>query len=230
MLYVPGVGEAAISVSGDPEQRVGLAHTIRSAGNVTRALESLGCGGRIGLRGPFGSHWPIEECHGKDVVLVAGGIGMAPLRPLVCSLLEYRDRFGEITLLLGARTPDGILFSGEWPLWQDGINVQCTVDRATSNWGGHVGVVTSLLERLPIRHPENTIVMTCGPEVMMWYSIRCALDRGISRSSVWLSLERNMNCAVGLCGHCQLGPAFICKDGPVVPYDKVAPFLKVKAL
>ena len=230
MLYVPGIGEAAISLSGDPCHAHGLAHTIRAAGNVTQALAKMGHSGKIGLRGPFGSHWPIDECAGKDVILVAGGIGMAPLRPLVYSLLGDRSRFGEITLLLGARTPQGLLFPDEWPDWQENITVCSTVDRATPDWSGHVGVVTSCLERLPIRRPENTILMTCGPEVMMWYTIRCVLNRGLAETSVWLTMERNMNCAIGVCGHCQFGPVFLCKDGPVLRYDRVAPFLKVKSL
>lgn len=230
MLYLPGVGEAAISVSGDPAEPQLLAHTIRAAGNVTHALAALGEGGQIGLRGPFGSHWPVEECPGNDIILVAGGIGMAPLRPVVCWLLSNRERYGQITLLMGARTPDGLLYPDEWSDWQQHMDVQQTVDRAPEDWRGNVGVVTSLLERLPISRPEQTSLMTCGPEVMMWYTIRSALARGLQSSAVWLSLERHMNCAVGFCGHCQLGPEFVCKDGPVVPYDRVAPFLKVKAL
>ncbi len=230
MLHVPGIGEAAISLSGDPGNPQQLVHTIRTAGNVTQALATLGEGGRIGLRGPFGAHWPVEHCIGNDVILVAGGIGLAPLRPVVYSLLASRERYGQITLLMGARTPDGLLYSDEWSLWQQQIDVQQTVDRAPEDWQGNVGVVTSLLERLPIARPQCTSLMTCGPEVMMWYTIRSALTLGLPQSSMWLSLERHMNCAVGFCGHCQMGPEFVCKDGPVVPYERVAPFLKVKAL
>lgn len=230
MLYVPGIGESAISVSGNPDESSFLAHTIRTAGNVTHALAGLGTGGQIGLRGPYGTPWPLDECVGRDVILVAGGIGMAPLRPVVCSLLANRERYGHITLLMGARTPDGLLYADEWPAWKEQLDVQRTVDRAPDDWQGNVGVVTSLLERMPIRHPQQTCLMTCGPEVMMWYTIRSALSRGLPSSAIWLSLERHMNCAVGFCGHCQLGPEFVCKDGPVVPYDRVASFLKVKAL
>ena len=155
---------------------------------------------------------------------------MAPLRPLVCALLTDRASFGNISLLLGARTPAGLLCAAEWDKWRAGMDVHCTVDRATAEWQGHVGVVTTLLERLPIDRPDNTVLLTCGPEVMMWYSIRSALARGLSERSVWLSLERNMNCAVGFCGHCQLGPAFICKDGPIIRWDCIAPYLKTKSL
>lgn len=230
MLYIPGVGEAAISLSGDPAQPDELAHTVRAAGNVTQTLARMGESGKVGLRGPFGTHWPLDECVHRDVILVAGGIGMAPLRPLVYSLLADRSRFGEISLLLGARTPSGLLFSREWPDWQEQINVYNTVDRATSDWSGHVGVVTSLLERLPIENPQNTVLMTCGPEVMMWYTIRCVLNRGLSDTSVWLTMERHMNCGIGMCGHCQFGSVLLCRDGPVVRYDHVAPFLKVNSL
>lgn len=230
MLYVPGIGEAAISISGDPGKSGPLAHTIREAGNVTQALAKPGSPATIGLRGPFGTGWPIDECEGNDVILVAGGIGMAPLRPVVYTMLADRNRFGNITLLMGARTPDGLLYPDEWSTWESQIDVQQTVDRAEDNWQGHVGVVTSLLERLAIPRPQKTILMTCGPEVMMRYTIRGALSRDVPRTSAWLSMERNMNCAVGFCGHCQLGPDFVCKDGPVLRYDRVAPFFKVNTL
>ena len=230
MLYVPGIGEAAISISGNPEKQGPLAHTIREAGNVTQALAQMGPQAAIGLRGPFGTGWPIDECEGNDVILVAGGIGMAPLRPVVYTMLADRHRFGNITLLMGARTPDGLLYPDEWSTWKSQIDVQQTVDRAEGHWQGHVGVVTSLLERMDIPRPQNTILMTCGPEVMMRYTIRGALSRDVPKTSCWLSMERNMNCAVGFCGHCQLGPDFVCKDGPVLRYDRVAPFFKVNTL
>lgn len=230
MLYVPGIGESAISVSGHPAEAEPLAHTIRAAGNVTQALARMGEGGRIGLRGPFGTWWPLEECEGRDLILVAGGIGMAPLRPVVLSVLANRERYGEVTLLMGARTPDGLLYREEWSEWKQQLDVQQTVDRAPDDWQGNVGVVTSLLDRLPVPRPTQTSLLTCGPEVMMWYTLRSALAQGLLSSAMWLSLERHMNCAIGFCGHCQLGPEFVCRDGPVVPYDRVAPFLKVKAL
>lgn len=231
MVYLPGVGEAAISVSGDPANPERLPHTIRAAGNVTQALAKLKTGSGLGLRGPFGSHWPLDQCNGKDVVLVGGGIGLAPLRPAICQLLSQRDRYGHITLLYGTRTPETILYSEEFDHWRSlGLDVQVTVDRTTDGWSGNVGVVTLLLERAKLPHPENTILMCCGPEVMMWYTIQSARSRGISDSSLYVSLERNMNCAIGLCGHCQFGPEFVCKDGPVFRYDRVASILKVEEL
>lgn len=251
MIYLPGIGEAAISISGAPcsaggpglgrgtsetPERSGdpcslsIVHTIREAGNVTQALGKLNVGARVGLRGPFGSSWPVQECIGKDVILVAGGIGMAPLRPVVYEILRNREQYGNVTLLLGARSADGLLYGDEIAEWQASIDVQQTVDRSSDDWNGHVGVVTALLERMPIPRPNDTLLMTCGPEVMMWYAIKAALDRGMNEQSAWVSLERNMNCAIGLCGHCQLGPEFLCKDGPVFRYDRVASILRVEGL
>jgi NAD(P)H-flavin reductase len=208
-----------------------LAHTIRTAGNTTRALERLGVGGQLGLRGPFGTSWPIEECHGKDVILVAGGIGLAPLRPAVEQLLAQRSEFGRVTLIYGARSPDTLLYTSQFADWiSRGLNLQITVDRATTDWSGNIGVVPLLVDRLRPLTPANSIILTCGPEVMMRYTVRSALERGMNSTQIYLSLERNMQCAVGLCGHCQLGPAFICKDGPVFRHDKIVPYLRVENL
>lgn len=231
MLYLPGLGEIAISISGDPGLRDVVSHTIREAGNVTRALAKLPANSSIGLRGPFGSHWPVEDCVGRDVVLVAGGIGLAPLRPVVCHLLTHRDAFKNVTLIIGSREPSGLLYSEEYEDWRaGGIDVQVTVDRADSSWRGKIGMVTNVLDRLPLRDPKQIILMTCGPEVMMWYTIQMALGRGIPAESLYVSLERNMNCAIGLCGHCQFGPEFLCKDGPIFRYDRVASILKIDDL
>ncbi|MEZ6061340.1 MAG: FAD/NAD(P)-binding protein [Planctomycetaceae bacterium] len=231
MLYLPGVGEVAISISGDPADRSAVPHTIRQAGNVTRALASLSDGAGIGLRGPFGSSWPMEQCLGKDVIVVAGGIGLAPLRSAILELLAERSRFGRLSLLYGARMPQDLLYAGEYDDWRSrGFDVHITVDRGPIGYNGHVGVVTQLLDRLPLNRPSDTLLLTCGPEVMMWYTIQSAIRRGLSSDAIYVSLERNMNCAVGLCGHCQLGPEFLCKDGPVFPYDRVASILKVHDL
>ena len=231
MLYLPGVGEVAISISGNPQDLSTVPHTIRAAGNVTHALARWGAGAAIGVRGPFGSSWPMDQCRGKDVLLVAGGIGLAPLRPAIYELLSRRDQFGELTLLYGAREPDGLLYRDEFDDWSNaGLDVQTTVDRAHVAWTGNVGVVTLLLDRLPLTRPDDTLLLTCGPEVMMWYTVHAALRRGLAPQSVYVSLERNMNCAIGLCGHCQFGPEFLCKDGPVFRYDRVAPILKVDDL
>jgi NAD(P)H-flavin reductase len=231
MLYLPGSGEVPISVSGEDALRQTWAHTIRVAGNVTQVLAGLPVGASLGLRGPYGSAWPLDECVGHDVILVAGGIGLAPLRPAVRHLLKHRERYGRLTLLYGARTCDTLLYQAEFQEWSNqGMNIVTTVDRATAGWLGNVGVVTLLLDRLRPLTPARSAVMVCGPDVMMRYVVRSAMARGIGSRQIWLSLERNMQCAVGLCGHCQLGPAFICKDGPVFRHDRIAPYLGVEAL
>lgn len=231
MVYVPGLGEAAISISGDPSQTHSIPHTIREAGLVTTALAALPLGATIGLRGPFGSAWPVEICEDQDVILVAGGIGLAPLRPVIYDMVSRRDRYRRCTVLVGARDPGGLLYQQDYQQWQDrGIDVLVTSDRPADDWHGHVGVVTTLLDRLPIPEPSRVVLMTCGPEVMMWYTAQTAIDRGIPVESVFVSLERNMNCAIGLCGHCQFGPHFLCKDGPVFRFDRVASILRISDL
>lgn len=231
MLYLPGAGESAISISGDTSACEILDHTVRVAGNVTQGLAQLSAGDTLGMRGPFGSSWPMEECEGRDVVLVTGGIGLPPLRPVIYDLLNHREKFGRLHLLYGARSPETLLFQPEYENWSErGLNLQRTVDRSVPGWQGNVGVVTLLLERLEPFDASNTVLFCCGPEVMMRFVARTAFERGMSPTQVWVSMERNMNCAIGLCGHCQLGPAFICKDGPVFRYDQISPYLKVEGL
>ena len=231
MLYLPGVGEVAVSLSAGSERAGTWDHTIRVAGNITRALAALSVGGSLGLRGPYGSSWPLDKCAGTHVVIAAGGIGLAPLRPIVYRLVAARKQFGRATLLYGARTPDTLLYRREFDGWsRGGWDVQTTVDRSLPGWPGNVGVVPLLLDRLRPLSPANSILLLCGPEVMMRYTVRSALARGLRKEQIWVSLERNMQCAVGLCGHCQLGPAFVCKDGPIFRYDKIEPFLDVEGL
>lgn len=235
MLYVPGIGESAISISGRDGTEV-LRHTIRTVGNVTGALDRGQIGMSLGLRGPFGTPWPVEQFsesgnRKKNVIVVAGGIGLAPLRSVIAHLMDIRSSVDRVDLLMGGRTPIDLLYAYEYSTWSDhGINVQTTVDRANQEWLGNIGVVTLLLDRMAIPHPESTILMTCGPEVMMRYVVQAAARRGIPESNMWVSLERNMKCAIGLCGHCQLGPEFVCKDGPVFRSDLVAPWLRVQGL
>lgn len=231
MLYLPGVGEVAISISADPAATRQWAHTIRVAGGVTQTLARMQPGETLGLRGPYGAAWPVNRCVGKDVVVVAGGIGLAPLRPAIYRILQNRSLFGQLTLLIGSRTPEGFLYANEYNSWSaGGFDVQVTVDHATEGWAGSVGVVTLLLDRLKLPRPDATMMLTCGPEVMMHYAAKSAQHRGLMPEQVWLSTERNMQCAVGLCGHCQLGPKFICKDGPVFRLDEIAPYLQVEGL
>jgi NAD(P)H-flavin reductase len=231
MLYLPGAGEIAISISDDPQRTESCAHTIRVAGNVTRTLAKMKIGQTLGLRGPFGKSWPMAQCVGRDVVLVTGGIGLAPLRPVICTLLNDRRQFGRLNLLYGARSPASLLYSREYDDWSHrGLMIQSTVDRSSPDWRGNVGVVTTLLEQLRTFDPNNSILLCCGPEVMMRFTVMTALSRGISPEQIWLSMERNMQCAVGFCGHCQLGPTFICKDGPIFRYDRISHFMDVEGL
>jgi NAD(P)H-flavin reductase len=231
MLYVFGVGEVPISVSGDPTQPQPLVHTTRVVGTVTKAMRAVKRGDTLGVRGPFGSHWPIKHCTGKDVVLVAGGIGLAPLRPVLYQLLTQRQQYGHITLLYGTRTPQDILFNRQLQAWRTRCNlgVAITVDRATDAWRGHVGVVTKLIPKATF-DPLNTVAMICGPEVMMRFTIVELHNRGLADAHIFVSMERNMHCAVGFCGHCQFGPTFVCKDGPVFRYDRIKDWFGVREI
>jgi NAD(P)H-flavin reductase len=234
MLYVPGVGEIAIGVSADPEVAEGERtwdHTIRLAGQVTGALAELSPGMTIGLRGPYGSIWPLTEHHDHDVLLIAGGTGLASLRAALYELLLHRDQYRRVTLLYGSRTPETLLYESEYAQWKRrGLTVHSTVDQATAGWTGHVGVVSRLVDGLRTLDPSRTVIYCCGPEIMMHYVVQSAVARGLLHEQIWVSLERNMQCAVGLCGHCLLGPEFICRDGPVFRFDRVARYLNVESL
>ncbi len=222
MLYHFGVGEVPVSLSGDPARVEGLAHTIRAVGTVTNAMQRVRRGEAIGVRGPFGNGWPLALAQGDDVVLVAGGIGLAPLRPALYRLLAEREHYGRIVLLYGTRSPADILYARELELWRArfDIDVQLSVDRSDTDWRGNVGVVTTLFERVKF-DPLNTTAFVCGPEVMMRFAIVELERRGVADQRIYLSMERNMKCAVGLCGRCQYGPRFVCKDGPVFRHDAV---------
>jgi NAD(P)H-flavin reductase len=229
MLYAFGVGEVPISVSGCPADDGTLRHTIRMAGAVTRAVCDLVPGDQLGVRGPFGAGWPVAEAAGLDLVVVGGGIGLAPLRPVVRRVVADRDRFGRVALVAGARTPGDLLYRSELASWRGrfDLEVEVTVDAAPTDWHGDVGVVTKLLPRLAV-DPARAAVFVCGPEVMMQVVARDLLGRGFAAERIHVSLERNMQCAVGHCGHCQLGPVFMCTDGPVLPWSTAAPLLEVR--
>jgi NAD(P)H-flavin reductase len=231
MLYVFGTGEVPISVSGDPRRSGVLVHTTRAVGTVTRAMERLRAGATLGVRGPFGTPWPLEAALGKDVVLVAGGIGLAPLRPLLYEIAARRRDFGQVVLLYGTRTPEDQLFRRQIERWRDsaGIALAITVDRGSSGWAGHVGVVTTLLPNAPFT-PEHSVAFVCGPEIMMRFAADALRRRGVPEASIFVSMERNMKCATGLCGHCQFGPSFVCKDGPVFAWPRVRELLSVREL
>jgi NAD(P)H-flavin reductase len=228
MLYLPGIGESAISISSDPEVPTKLRHTVRAVGNVTRAMARLQPGDKLGVRGPYGSEWPVDKFRGKDLVIAAGGLGLAPLRPAIYQLVRHRSDYGRISLLYGARTPVDLLYSDEYDSWRAaGIDVQVTVNVAPTDWRGSIGTIMPLLECTPL-DPKRTGLFTCGPEVMMRFVAAAAINRGLAGEETFVSLERNMNCAVGLCGHCQFGPAFVCKDGPVFPYERVRRLMLVE--
>jgi len=226
MLYVFGVGEVPISISGNPDAPDTLVHTTRAVGTVTKAMRNLKAGGSIGVRGPYGQHWPVEEAVGYDVVIVAGGIGLAPLRPALYQILSQRELYGKVVLLYGTRSPEDILFRKELEGWRSrfDLEVYVTVDYGDDKWRGNIGVVTTLIPKAPF-DPLHTVAMVCGPEVMMRFTAQGLMKRGVALDNIYVSMERNMKCAIGFCGHCQFGPHFICKDGPVYPYSLIDAWL-----
>jgi len=231
MLYAFGVGEVPISTSGDHEGDGPLTHTIRAVGAVSRALCAAEPGAVVGVRGPFGTEWPLAEAGGGDLLVVAGGIGLAPLRPAIRHALERRDGYGAVSLLVGARTPQDLLYVEELEGWRARLDaeVDVTVDAAAAGWHGRVGLVTTLIPGAVV-DPANASAFVCGPEVMMTFVVRALLDRGVPLERIWVSMERNMRCAVGHCGHCQLGPTLICRDGAVFPAAAMQRLMEVREL
>lgn len=229
MLTAFGIGEVPISFSGDPADSRRLTHTIRAVGPVSAALAALKVGASLAVRGPFGVGWPMSEATGRDVVIVAGGLGLAPLRPVLYRLLAERARYGRIVLLYGTRSPQEILFRREIESWRRrlDIEIEVTVDHAVGDWRGQVGVVTTLIPRASF-DPHGALALVCGPEIMMRFAVAALRDAGVADDAIHLSLERNMKCAVGLCGHCQLGPVLVCRDGPVLRYDRLRDLLRIK--
>jgi NAD(P)H-flavin reductase len=226
MLHAFGVGEVPISISGDPRRPETLRHTIRDVGSVSRALAGASPGTVLGVRGPFGTGWDVSAGRGGDVVFLAGGIGLAPLRPAVLEVCGERDEYDRVSLLYGARTPEDILFTEDLHDWaaDHDIDVQVTVDSGPHAWRGNVGLVTQLIDRARF-DARRTLALVCGPEVMMRHSAAALMDRGVAGASLRLSMERNMKCGVGLCGHCQLREFFLCLDGPVLSYDVLEPLM-----
>ena len=223
MLYDYGVGEAPVSISGDASAANRLDYTIRAVGAVSKALIGHQVGDCIGMRGPFGASWPVGSARGGDVLVVAGGIGLAPLRPAIYHILRNRTDYGRLVVLYGARSPRELLFQAELRDWRRSApdtQVLTTVDYGPPSWRGYVGVVTKLFQAISLR-PENTTTLMCGPEIMMRFAIRGLQMRKFLEHRIYLSMERNMKCAVGFCGHCQMGPYFICKDGPVFSYPQM---------
>lgn len=232
MLYLFGAGEVAISISGDPARAGVLTHTIRSVGAVTAPLCAIKPGATLGVRGPFGRGWPIAQAREPKatILLLAGGLGLAPLRPVVYHFLRNPTSFQRLILLYGARSADDLLYARELQRWQHrGVELAVIVDRATPSWTGQVGVLTDLLKAARF-DPAGTIAMVCGPEVMMRVAGRALLERGVGAECIHISMERNMKCAIGTCGHCQFGPRFVCADGPVFTLAELGPMLGVREL
>ena len=222
MVTLFGIGEAPISLSSEPQRRESFDHTVRAVGSLTKALTRLEPGSTVGVRGPYGSAWPMEEAKGKNVLIVAGGIGLAPLRPAITYMFHKRADFGSIEILYGARTPEDMLFTDEFDDWeeQSDARVLLTADTVpqANGWKHNVGVVTTLFDKMRTS-PEHSIVLTCGPEIMMRFVVIDLLRRRFAPDQIFVSLERRMKCGVAMCGHCQVGPKYVCKDGPVFRYS-----------
>jgi NAD(P)H-flavin reductase len=230
MLSAGGAGEVPISISGDPGDAAKLVHTVRAVGLATRAICAARPGDVLGVRGPYGRPWPVADLEGADVVVAAGGIGLAPLRPAILQLLAGRERYGRRTLLYGGRKPDQLLYSAELEDWAGrGLRVDVTVDSAGPEWLGRVGVVTRLVHRTRV-DAGSTAALVCGPEIMMRFTVAALERQGVASDRIYVSMERNMQCGIGHCGHCQLGPTLVCRDGPVYAWSELEPWLAIREL
>jgi NAD(P)H-flavin reductase len=229
MVTLFGVGEIPISIVNDPDDNHFFDHTIRVVGRVSRGLEKLQEGDRVGIRGPFGRGWPLDEARGQDVLLITGGLGCAPLVSVIHYLLRRRDQFGHIHILQGVKHANDLIWRDQYDIWskEHDVNVLLAADVAQPGWPWKQGMVTELIGQLKLRK-ERTIVMLCGPEMMMLAAISLLRERGIADHRLWMSMERNMQCGMGQCGHCQVGPKFSCKQGPVFCYSEVADFFGSK--
>lgn len=230
MIYAFGVGEVAISTSGINSDGT-LTHTIRSVGAVSAALCAAEPGTTLGVRGPFGTSWGLDAAAYRDLVIVAGGVGLAPLRPVVLGALAERERYGRVVLIAGARQTRDFLYNVELAAWQadSRLETHVTVDVPIQGWPGETGFVTEPLRRLNLQ-PQRTTAFLCGPEPMMRFGAEALIAKGLAERDIRVSLERNMECGIGWCGHCQLGPLLLCRDGPVVGYDVARPLLEVEEL
>ncbi len=226
-LAVPGLGEAPFTPSSSPYRRESLEVTIMNVGAVTNRLHQLGRGEVVGLRGPFGRAYPLKEFEGKEILLVGGGVGLAPLRALFLALSHKIDAYSKVVFCCGAKTPEDLIYRekilNEWPKLHEKISLRVTVDQVPNGakWGGAVGLVTTTLEK-PAVDVKNSVAVVCGPPVMMKFStFKLVADLGFPPEAVYLSMEKNMSCGIGKCGHCRLGPYFVCQDGPVLTFDKI---------
>lgn len=229
MIYLYGVGEVAISISSDPAHHEYISHTIRAVGRVTKALQTLRVGENIGLRGPYGQGWPLERAQGKDIVVVTGGLGCAPTASVINYILARRKDYGAIKILQGVKHSDDFIFRKQYALWKKNPNTDVFVaaDKAGPKWPWATGYITDMITSLTLR-PFNTIVLMCGPEGMMHAAIQAFLQINIPEEAIYLSVERNMQCGIGHCGHCQLGGFFVCKDGPIFAYPSIKNVFSLK--
>ncbi len=230
MIYSYGVGEVPISIVSDPAEPALVEHTIRTAGRGTSAVTRWKPGDILGVRGPYGRGWPMEAARGRDVIIITGGLGCAPVVGVINYIFRRRDEYGALHILHGVKTPSDLLYRERFDLWrrQPRTSVYLTADHPDKSWQYRTGVVTNLFDELTPN--PAAIVMMCGPEIMMHYAIRTLRAKGISEDSIYLSMERHMKCAIGLCGHCQFGPRFVCKDGPVFNYTAVKPWFGVSGV
>lgn len=229
MLAIPGVGEVPISVSSDPEDAHLIGHTIRAQGRVTQALSKLKPGDALGLRGPFGHGWPLEEMNGKDVVLITGGLGCAPVVSVIHYLLRRREQVRQLVIMQGVKHADDLIWRDQYMKWaaQPQTQVLLAASQGSALWPWHVGRPTELFEQARF-DPANAVALMCGPEGMMKTSAEMLVQRGMPESRIFLSMERNMQCATGHCGHCQIGPLFVCRDGPVFAWPQVKDLIRHK--
>ena len=229
MVYHFGVGEVAISISSDPDDENTIHHTIRSVGRITNSLVKLNKGDYLGIRGPFGNGWPIEKAQGKDIIILTGGLGCAPVVGMINYIVNRRKQFGKLMILQGVKHSHDLIFRDRYNEWQQLPNTQVLLaaDRSGPHWTWHTGYVTELISELNI-NPDKTICMICGPEMIIQVDIKNLLARGLDENNIFLSMERNMECAIGHCGHCQFGGSFICKDGPIFCYSSIKELLGKK--
>lgn len=230
MIHAFGVGEVPISNCSDMSDTNTLSFTIMNVGEVSAALCDLKKGDQIDLRGPYGSTWPLDKARGKDVVIISGGLGLPPVRPNIYHILNNKNQYGKLSLIHGARTPSHLVYMNELKEWEQSDDINCIVtvdDSYGYEWDGNIGLVTNYIKDLSI-DPENTLAITCGPEIMMKFVANALRDEGMSSDNIYVSMERNMKCAIGHCGRCQYAPYFVCKDGPVFPFSAVERLFAIK--
>ncbi len=229
MVYLDRVGEVAMSIVSDPLDAHGFDHIVRRVGRVTEGLGRLRAGDRVGVRGPFGRGWPLAAVQGRDLILLTGGLGCAPVISVIRYVLRRRAQYGHLAILQGVRHADDLVWRAQYEAWADAPDTQVLLaaDVASRDWPWTEGPVVDLLDRVAV-DPRRTTALLCGPELMMVAAIAVLRGRGLPDDQIWISLERNMHCGTGRCGHCQIGPKHVCTDGPVFSYAEIADFLGVR--